>query len=40
MVAKILFGETPVRIAYFDNNGDIISQSEKKGAFYLLSGSF
>jgi predicted HTH transcriptional regulator len=40
IAAKILFGDTPVRIAYFDNNGDIINQISKNGAFYLLSDSF
>lgn len=40
MASKILFGNLPLRIAYYDEAGDVIDQVERQGAFYLLSDDF
>jgi len=40
MAANILFGNCPIRIAYYDKNGDIIEQVTKQGAFTLLDDDF
>ena len=36
----ILFGNTPVRVAYYDDNGDIIDSQIKHGAYCVLSDEF
>ena len=38
--ARILFGNLPVRIVHYDAGGDIIEQTKKNGAYYLLSDEF
>lgn len=40
MAASILFGECIVRIVFYDDSGDVISQISKRGAFHLLSDEF
>lgn len=38
--SKILFGDTPMRVVYFDAEGDVIEQKTRDGAYYLLSDEF
>lgn len=40
MAANILFGDCIVRVVYYDYSGDILTQNEKRGAFYLLTDEF
>lgn len=40
MTSKILFGNTPVRIIHYDNNGDVLDQEEKNGAYHIISDDF
>ncbi len=40
MVAGILFGNFPVRIARYDSNDDIIENTEKKGVYHILTDDF
>lgn len=40
MAANILFGSCTVRVVFYDQAGDVISQTSKQGAFYLLSDEF
>jgi predicted HTH transcriptional regulator len=40
MASRILFGDTKVRIAYYDASGDVIEQSTRQGVFTLLSDDF
>lgn len=39
-VAHILFGNIPVRIAYYDENEDVIDTQTKYGAYSILSDEF
>ena len=40
MTSGILFGDFPVRIAYYDMNDDVIENTEKKGLYNILTDDF
>lgn len=37
---RILFGDSPVRIAYYDENEDLLDSQIKQGAYHILSDDF